>query len=592
MIVIIKPPIFERIKSDLAKLDVIQLDEDGEIIDREHRRGGFRLYNKEGKIDLTSLTRKETEHFLKVVESVKVYGTGILAADLKKYLKASKEGIEGIRARTCRQAAWMLERFFADLPHHILFSKDEYGGQSHSGYYVQDVDYQPEIRERGSRNQPEYASFRMLYIDKDQRRVATTTLYRGDCQEMTCLEILAKQGMVPESLELMTKLKEETERFYETSQQIGKQCLASGVGVPDLDDESKDEDRYRRRRQEIQLDRFSRSTRVVVDVLKEGESKDESRRDHSCEDPYRWHKWNSRFHAPSEDVLIKHLEADDNTAEKEIAEVPVHPLVPCFDLRRHLRLRVHVNNLKPYHYDKAVADRLVLPERDWKMVNLLVDHSANQFEDVISGKGQSMNVLAVGPPGCGKTLTAEVFAEFKERPLYSVQCSQLGMDASEVEKSLFVVMNRANRWNAVLLLDEADVYIGKRGTDLQQNAIVGAFLRVLEYASCILFMTSNLGDRVDDAITSRCVAKLTYSQPSTDDQARIWRILVDVNKLEMTDREIARVAEKYPHLSGRDVKNLLKLASFVEAGKPITHKSIEYALQFKPTEDFDRRGNP
>ena len=91
-----------------------------------------------------------------------------------------------------------------------------------------------------------------------------------------------------------------------------------------------------------------------------------------------------------------------------------------------------------------------------------------------------------------KTLTAEVLAEYKERPLYSIQCSQLGIDPETIEKNLAVVLQRANRWNAILLLDEADVYITKRGSSLQHNAIVGVFLRILEYAQCILIMTTNL----------------------------------------------------------------------------------------------------
>ena len=223
-----------------------------------------------------------------------------------------------------------------------------------------------------------------------------------------------------------------------------------------------------------------------------------------------------------------------------------------------------------------------------------------------------MNILAVGPAGCrpyydfhvpnhenylacgvihhntGKTATAEVFAEFKERPLYTVQCSQLGTDAETIERNLSVILERANRWNAVLLLDEADVYIRKRGVDFDQNAIVGAFLRVLEYASCILFMTTNLEDSVDDAITSRCIAKLHYDPPSVENQARIWRILADLNKIVLSDKDIKKIAKAHPTLTGRDVKNLLKLSSFISQAskKPITMETVEFAMQFKPTDTY------
>lgn len=53
----------------------------------------------------------------------------------------------------------------------------------------------------------------------------------------------------------------------------------------------------------------------------------------------------------------------------------------------------------------------------------------------------------------------------------------------------------------------------------------------------------------------------------------------------MADQEIKKVASKHPQLSGRDVKNLLKLASFSSNGsKTLDASNIEYALQFKPTE--------
>jgi SpoVK/Ycf46/Vps4 family AAA+-type ATPase len=159
------------------------------------------------------------------------------------------------------------------------------------------------------------------------------------------------------------------------------------------------------------------------------------------------------------------------------------------------------------------------------------------------------------------------------------------LDAEEVEKNLGVALNRANRWNAILLLDEADVYIRKRQDDLNQNAIVGAFLRVLEYASCILFMTTNRADIVDDAIASRCIAKLHYDIPTTADQEKIWKILTGINQIKMADSEIPKVVKRFPKLSGRDVKNLLKLASFVHGPKePVTLATVEYVSQFKPTE--------
>ena len=73
------------------------------------------------------------------------------------------------------------------------------------------------------------------------------------------------------------------------------------------------------------------------------------------------------------------------------------------------------------------------------------------------------------------------FREASKKALYVVQCSQLGISAEQLEEKLSGVLERASRWGIILLIDEADVYIHERGNDLEQNAIVGVFLRLLEY---------------------------------------------------------------------------------------------------------------
>lgn len=50
----------------------------------------------------------------------------------------------------------------------------------------------------------------------------------------------------------------------------------------------------------------------------------------------------------------------------------------------------------------------------------------------------------------------------------------------------------AHGWGAVLLLDEADVYLERRSiNDLMRNSLVSIFLRLLEYFQGILFLTTN-----------------------------------------------------------------------------------------------------
>jgi AAA+ superfamily predicted ATPase len=152
-------------------------------------------------------------------------------------------------------------------------------------------------------------------------------------------------------------------------------------------------------------------------------------------------------------------------------------------------------------------------------------------------------------------------------------------------------MARAERWGAILLLDEADVYIRTRGDDLTQNAIVGVFLRVLEYYRGVMFMTTNRPDMVDDAIASRCVARIHYEVPTPERQAAIWAVQAKMNQIEFPDKEIRAVVKEYPHLSGRDVKNLMKLALLVTEANGearITAKTIHVVKRFKSTNDLNK----
>jgi AAA+ superfamily predicted ATPase len=120
---------------------------------------------------------------------------------------------------------------------------------------------------------------------------------------------------------------------------------------------------------------------------------------------------------------------------------------------------------------------------------------------------------------------------------------------------------------------------------LIQNAIVGVFLRVLEYHASVLFLTTNRPDLVDDAIASRCVARIDYKYPNKEDQVKIWEILSEGSDITIAPEEINKFTEKNKEVSGRDIKNLLKLAMLITQNtkKPITCETLEYVLQFKPT---------
>jgi SpoVK/Ycf46/Vps4 family AAA+-type ATPase len=130
-----------------------------------------------------------------------------------------------------------------------------------------------------------------------------------------------------------------------------------------------------------------------------------------------------------------------------------------------------------------------------------------------------------------------------------------------METSLKEALLRAQRWGAVMLIDEADVYIKRRQDDMTMNAVVGVFLRVLEYFNGLLFLTTNRIDDIDEAIVSRCIALIRFHAPDEEARKRIWGVMAEQFGLSLSDELIDQLVTIYPQTSGRDIKGLSKLVA-------------------------------
>jgi ATPase family associated with various cellular activities (AAA) len=168
------------------------------------------------------------------------------------------------------------------------------------------------------------------------------------------------------------------------------------------------------------------------------------------------------------------------------------PFVRLFSLDTKSYVYADVDDVAPYEFDEGAMSRLYLP-REMLTVLDRVFHTPVQslFGDLIKGKHGGVVILAAGRPGVGKTLTAEVYAEETRRPLYVLELGELGTNVQQVEQNLHKVFLRVARWNAVLQFDECEIFLARRGEDLERSAIVGSFLRLLDYYQGILFLTTN-----------------------------------------------------------------------------------------------------
>lgn len=279
----------------------------------------------------------------------------------------------------------------------------------------------------------------------------------------------------------------------------------------------------------------------------------------------------------------------DDTGEETMDEVPdelvysMSPWVMGFSFTSKMWGEFNSEDLSEIEFNDDAWDKLVLPDRQLggvhvqpkRMIKSLVERGATGFTDVISGKGGGLIFLLHGPAGVGKTLTAEAVADLLRRPLYTVGIGELGTNTATLEKNLRGIMDMAQMWNAVLLLDEADIFLERRtAQDIERNAMVGIFLRMLEYYQGVLFMTTNRVNEFDPAFNSRISIALRYPHLDADVRTQVWENLLGASGIDSSTLDISALAQH--DINGRQIKNAIRigLALAAEEGRPITQDDI------------------
>ncbi|KAI3231280.1 hypothetical protein DTO012A9_7086 [Penicillium roqueforti] len=299
------------------------------------------------------------------------------------------------------------------------------------------------------------------------------------------------------------------------------------------------------------------------------------------------------------------IEGATDTKEREFTEEELliaSPVVLGFAFSEKLWLEFTISGISDIEWDKEAFGSLVLPSNQKSIVKALVEshafHAAQNIDDVIQGKGKGLVAVLHGPPGTGKTLTAEGIAELLRRPLYMVSAGELGTDPRTLEAELNKILDIAHSWGAVLLLDEADVFLEKRTIhDIHRNALVSIFLRLLEYFQGILFLTTNRVETFDDAFQSRIHVALRYGDLTVKAKRSIWKMFIErVRAIEGV--HIASFSEEdYDMLSrhtlnGRQIKNSVRTAQALAVNEqaPLSMDHIKSVLEVAETFDQDLRG--
>ena len=236
---------------------------------------------------------------------------------------------------------------------------------------------------------------------------------------------------------------------------------------------------------------------------------------------------------------------------------------------------INIENLREPEFQVNLIKDLVLEDEAKAMVQALshrytVEKSTEEAwsADFVANKGEGQIFLLHGKPGVGKTTTAECVAELTKRPLLSLTCGDLGIQPLDVETALMKWLKLATSWEAILLLDEADVYLEARiNQDLQRNSLVSIFLRALEYYQGILFLTTNRVGTFDEGFVSRIHVIIHYPDFNDTQRGQIWDIFF--KKLER-ERENIRVTQRAVDYAkdSADMKGLSWNGREIRNGKP------------------------
>ncbi|KAL5334414.1 P-loop containing nucleoside triphosphate hydrolase protein [Aspergillus crustosus] len=266
-------------------------------------------------------------------------------------------------------------------------------------------------------------------------------------------------------------------------------------------------------------------------------------------------------------------------------QVLLPPTIQGFGFHDKKWISIPVDEIDKIEWDDKAFEHIVLKDTKKELIQALVAKhtAANNAPSGIKGESNSLILLLHGSPGTGKTLTAESVAELTCKPLYRVTCGDIGTDAEEVERYIKSVLYLGTIWECVVLLEEADVFLGERTKqDLQRSALVSVFLRALEEypGTCILILTTNTVRRFNESLMSRVQLTLYYPPLDENSRRQIWSNFITTrltrtNPKAISDQLLDNLDELATfQLQGREIRNSFRMALLLA---DFRHEPLQYS---------------
>jgi SpoVK/Ycf46/Vps4 family AAA+-type ATPase len=233
--------------------------------------------------------------------------------------------------------------------------------------------------------------------------------------------------------------------------------------------------------------------------------------------------------------------------------------------------------------DKAVLDDKIRHE----IVSVLKQHENKHkiftewgLEDTIE-YGKGMTFLFHGPPGTGKTWTAQCIAKAIGQELMTISSAEIqSQEPGGAERNIQNAFAAAKK-GKVLFLDECDSLITARSmVGMILGAEINTLLTEIEKFEGILILATNRIDTLDEALERRIGLIVEFKNPNFEQRQKIWEKLlpkklplgkcVDLEKLasfNLTGGQIKNVLLQAARTAVADDEKQVKLTHFTLAAE-------------------------
>jgi SpoVK/Ycf46/Vps4 family AAA+-type ATPase len=166
-------------------------------------------------------------------------------------------------------------------------------------------------------------------------------------------------------------------------------------------------------------------------------------------------------------------------------------------------------------WDDLVLDNTVL-KKIKEIKKWLKESFHNDLKKVVK---KSYQVLFIGPPGKGKTLTAALIGKEFKQPVYKIDLTKVKSKyIDETEKNLQAIFATAENKDWILFFDEADALFKKRTTikyahDRYSNAEVSYLLQCMKDYNGLTILSTKVKDSIDKDLIGRFQSVVHFPYP-------------------------------------------------------------------------------